>query len=73
MNLVERWFAELTTKWLRRGTHRSVPQLVALIRTWITDWNDNPKPFIWHKTATRLLTQDTRSRMSGLFAGLVSD
>jgi transposase len=55
MNLVERWFAELTTKWLRRGTHRSVRDLVAAIRTWIINWNDDPKPFVWHKTADEIL------------------
>src|SRR5712692_8011842 len=56
LNLVERWFAELTSKWLRRGTHRSVNQLIASIRTWITNWNDDPKPFVWHKTADEILT-----------------
>ena len=55
LNLVERWFAELTSKWLRRGTHRSVNELVASIRTWITNWNDDPKPFVWHKTADEIL------------------
>ncbi len=55
MNLVERWFAELTNKWLRRGTHRSVRQLIASIRTWVTNWNDDPKPFVWHKTADKIL------------------
>lgn len=55
LNLVERWFAELTTKWLRRGTHRSVRELVASIRTWITNWNDEPRPFVWHKTADEIL------------------
>jgi transposase len=55
LNLVERWFAELTNKWLRRGTHRSVKDLVASIRTWITNWNDDPKPFVWHKTADEIL------------------
>jgi transposase len=55
LNLVERWFGELTTKWLRRGTHRSVKELVAAIRTWITNWNDNPQPFVWHKTADDIL------------------
>ena len=55
MNLVERWFAELTTKWLRRGTHHSVRDLIASIRTWVTNWNDNPKPFVWHKTADEIL------------------
>ena len=56
LNLVERWFAELTTKWIKRGTHRSVKELVASIRTWITNWNDDPKPFVWHKTADEILT-----------------
>ena len=55
LNLVERWFAELTTKWIKRGSHRSVRDLVASIRTWITNWNDDPKPFIWHKTADEIL------------------
>jgi transposase len=55
LNLVERWFAELTNKWLRRSTHRSVNELVASIHTWITNWNDNPKPFTWHKTADEIL------------------
>jgi transposase len=55
LNLVERWFAELTTKWIRRGTHRSVRDLVASIRTWIANWNDDPKPFVWHKSADEIL------------------
>jgi transposase len=55
LNLVERWFAELTQKWLKRGTHHSTRQLVASIRTWIQQWNDEPKPFIWHKTADEIL------------------
>ena len=55
LNLVERWFAELTNRWLRRGTHRSTRELVASIRTWITNWNDEPKPFVWHKTADQIL------------------
>jgi len=55
LNLVERWFAELTNRWLRRGTHRSTQELVASIRTWITNWNDDPKPFTWHKTADEIL------------------
>lgn len=55
LNLVERWFAELTNKWLRRGTHHSVRELTASIRTWITGWNDDPKPFVWHKSADEIL------------------
>jgi transposase len=55
LNLVERWFAELTNRWLRRGTHHSVRHLIGSIRTWINMWNDNPKPFVWHKTADEIL------------------
>jgi transposase len=55
LNLVERWFAELTTKWIKRGSHRSVRELTASIRTWITNWNDDPKPYVWHKTADEIL------------------
>jgi transposase len=60
LNLVERWFAELTTKKLRRGTHRSVRQLNADIRTWIQTWNDNPRPFVWTKTADEILDSIAR-------------
>ena len=55
MNLVERWFAELTTKWIKRGTHHSVRDLTASIKTWVTNWNDNPRPYVWHKTADEIL------------------
>lgn len=55
LNLVERWFAELTTKWLKRGTHRSVKELVASIRSWVANWNDDPRPYVWHKTADEIL------------------
>jgi transposase len=55
LNLVERWFAELTTKWIKRGSHRSVHDLVGSIRSWIANWNDDPKPYIWHKTADQIL------------------
>jgi transposase len=55
MNLVERWFAELTTRKLRRSAHRSVTELEADIRKWINEWNKNPKPFVWTKTADQIL------------------
>ena len=55
LNLVERWFAELTTKKLRRGTHTSVRKLNADIRAWIDTWNDNPRPYVWTKTADQIL------------------
>jgi len=55
LNLVERWFAELTTKWIKRSAHRSVRDLVASIQTWITNWNEEPRPYVWHKTADEIL------------------
>lgn len=55
LNLVERWFAELTTKKLRRGAHTSVRQLNTDIRAWIDTWNDNPRPYVWTKTADQIL------------------
>jgi transposase len=55
LNLVERWFAELTNRTLRRFTHRSVTALEADIRAWINSWNADPKPFIWTKTADEIL------------------
>jgi transposase len=60
LNLVERWFAELTTKKLRRGAHRSVRQLNSDIRAWIQTWNDDPKPFVWTKTADEILDSIAR-------------
>jgi transposase len=55
INLVERWFAELTNKWLRRGTHRSTKELESAIADWVENWNDEPKPFVWHKSADEIL------------------
>lgn len=43
MNPVERWFAELTTKWLRCGAHRSADGLTAAVERWVADWNHNPR------------------------------
>jgi transposase len=60
LNLVERWFAELTTKKLRRGTHRSVRELNTDIRAWIDTWNDSPRPFVWTKTADEILDSIAR-------------
>src|SRR5215210_3517937 len=60
LNLVERWFGELTSKLLRRGTHRSVRDLNADIRAWIDTWNENPRPFVWTKTADQILESIAR-------------
>ena len=55
LNLVERWFAELTNKKLRRSAHTSVRQLNHDIRCWINTWNDDPRPYVWTKTADQIL------------------
>lgn len=55
MNMVERWFSALTTKKLQRSAHRSVKELAADIEAWAANWNENPTPFVWHKTAEQIL------------------
>jgi transposase len=55
LNLVERWFAELTTKQIRRGAHKTVPALEKDIRAWIATWNEDPRPYVWTKTADQIL------------------
>jgi len=55
LNLVERWFGELTSKLLRRGAHRCVRDLNTDIRAWIETWNDDPRPYVWTKTADQIL------------------
>jgi hypothetical protein len=57
---VERWFAELTTKWLQRGTHRSVAELIGSIQSWVDGWNQDPRPFVWSKTADEILDSISR-------------
>jgi transposase len=54
INLVERWFASLSAKQIKRGTHRSSRQLEAAIRSYIEINNETPKPFIWTKTADEI-------------------
>jgi hypothetical protein len=55
INLVERWFAELTSRKLRRGKHRSVAELNADIEDWVEHWNENPNPYVWTKIADQIL------------------
>jgi hypothetical protein len=55
LNLVERWFSALTTKKLQRSAHRSAKALAADIRAWIEQWNSDPTPFMWHKSAEDIL------------------
>ena len=67
INQVERWFAYLTDDLLRRSDHRNVQALEKDIRAWVTAWNDNPKPFVWTKTAEQILASLGRlmARISG--------
>src|SRR5271167_2210424 len=60
INQVERWFAFLTDDLLRRSDHRSVQALEKDIRNWVAAWNENPKPFIWTKTAEQILESLSR-------------
>ena len=60
LSLVERWFAELTMKQIRRGTFRSVPQLKAAIQAFIDAHHADPKPFVWTKTADDILLSIAR-------------
>jgi transposase len=60
LNLVERWFAELTTKQLRRGAHRSVAELERAIEEFLAAHNDDPKPFVWTKSADEILASIAR-------------
>jgi transposase len=60
INQVERWFATLTQKQIRRGTHRSTQQLEAAIRDYLDLNNENPKPFVWSKTADEILASIER-------------
>jgi transposase len=62
LNLVERWFKELTDKRLRRGVFTSVADLSEAITTWAQHWNQNPKPFIWKATADQIIEKVSRGR-----------
>ena len=60
LNLVERWFAELTNRQLRRGAHRTVAALEAAIQDFIDAHHATPKPFVWTKTADEILASIAR-------------
>jgi hypothetical protein len=57
---VERWFAELTMKQIRRGTFRSVPQLKAAIQEFVAAHQANPKHFVWTQSADEILASIAR-------------
>ena len=64
LNMVERFFRDLTDKRLRRGVFRSVPEVIDAIDEYIVYHNDHPKPFIWTKKASDILAKVTRARQT---------
>ena len=60
INLVERWFATLTERQLRRGVHRSTRELELALRHYVETYNQEPKPFVWTKTAEEILAAVAR-------------
>lgn len=64
LNLVERWFRELTDKALRRGVFRSVPDLIAAIEHYLEAHNDNPRPLVWTASAESILEKVARGRVA---------
>lgn len=69
INQVERWFAALTQKQLRRGTHRSTRQLETAIKLYLATYNTDPRPFVWLKTADQILESVRRFCLRTSLAG----
>lgn len=64
LNLVERWFGELTSKRVRRGSFGSVQELQNAISEFLTNWNEKPKPFVWAATVESIQTKLARCRQT---------
>ena len=64
LNLVERWFGELTSKRIRRGSFGSVEDLEKAIREFLAVWNENPKPFVWTATVDSIVAKLSRCRQT---------
>ena len=64
LNLIERWFAELTNKRIRRDSFHSVDDPVAAIEDFLDVWNANPKPFVWTATVDSIVAKLTRCRQT---------
>lgn len=62
LNVVERWFKELTDKRLRCGVFTNVEGLKQAITTWAEHWNTDPKPFAWKATADKIIKKVQRGR-----------
>ena len=64
LNLVERWFREITDKAIRRGSFASVQELIDAIQEFIDVHNDDPKPFVWTATADEIIEKVQRGRVA---------
>jgi transposase len=64
LNLVERWFGELTNKRIRRDSFFSVPDLIAAIEEFLEAWNENPRPFVWVATVESILAKPSGCRQT---------
>jgi transposase len=64
LNMVERWFRDLTTRRLKRGSFASVDELVAAINNYIDHNNTDPNPFVWTKTADEIIAKVKRGRVA---------
>ena len=64
LNLVERWFDELTGKRIRRGSFHSVAELKAAIDEFLAVWNENPKPFVWTATVDSIVEKLSRCKQT---------
>ena len=64
LNLIERWFAELTNKRIRRDSFLSVDDLVTAIEDFLATWNENPKPFVWTATVDSIVAKLARCRQT---------
>ena len=73
MNLVERWFGLLTQRQIKRGVHRSVGELERAIREFLAAHNENPKPFVWTKTADQILASIARFAQRTVAGSKTSD
>src|SRR4051794_5870228 len=64
LNLIERWFAELTNKRIRRDSFFSVDELIAAINEFLAAWNENPKPFVWTAMVDPIVAKLSRCRQT---------
>lgn len=64
LNLIERWFGELTNKRIRRDSFLSVDDLIAAINEFLAAWNENPRPFVWTATVESIVAKLGRCRQT---------